>query len=155
MNEEVVLKKELEIEAKLKNLATISQFIVVILQELDETLKIPDKTIFQIQMAVDEACSNIIIHGYPQKVGKIIISIHIIHFDENNLRNKTKIIIKIIDNGKKWDINEIPPADIKSDLEIREIGGLGVFFMKKFIDQIKYSSKNGLNELKLIKFIKE
>lgn len=89
-----------------------------------------NKYIFQVETAVDEACTNVIKHGYRNKGGYIEISCDL---------HKDDLVITIRDRGKKFDPSQIPPPDIDTDLEERKIGGLGVYMMRKMMDEVQYT----------------
>ena len=112
--------------ANYKSLATISQFII----EQAEAAGFSPKDVYAIQIAVDEACSNIIDHAYGgENLGEIIIKF-------NNLKNKIQIIL--IDKGKPFILEDVPEPDLTSPLETRKERGLGVFFMRNFMDSILF-----------------
>ncbi|HOE70237.1 MAG TPA: ATP-binding protein [Brevefilum sp.] len=112
--------------ANYKSLATISQFII----EQAEAAGFAPKDVYAIQIAVDEACSNIIDHAYGgENLGEIIIKF-------NNLKNKIQIIL--IDKGKPFILEDVPEPDLTSPLETRKERGLGVFFMRNFMDSILF-----------------
>ena len=101
--------------------------------------------VYAIQTAVDEACANIIDHAYGgEDIGDINISV-------KTLRNGLQIILK--DKGEPFDPDEVPEPDTSSPLEIRKERGLGVFFMRKLMDDVifDFSSHHG-NTLTLIKY---
>jgi anti-sigma regulatory factor (Ser/Thr protein kinase) len=79
---------------------------------------------------VDEACTNIIKHAYFGKGGIINITCEL---QDNDF------VITIKDNGRPFDPNSIPPPDLESDLDRRKIGGLGIYLMKKLMDDVSYS----------------
>ena len=126
---------ELEIESKLENLAVIADFIADSMREFG----LADPKIFEIQMAVDEACTNIINYGYT--VGMINISCW---------RRDEDVIVVIKDRGKPFDPTSVPPPDLDASLEKRKIGGLGVYFMKTLVDEVKYEFKDGKNVLTMV-----
>ena len=126
---------ELEIESKLENLAVIADFITDSMREFG----LADPKIFEIQMAVDEACTNIINYGYT--VGMINISCW---------RRDEDVIVVIKDRGKPFDPTSVPPPDLDASLEERKIGGLGVYFMKTLVDEVKYEFKDGKNVLTMV-----
>lgn len=128
---------ELEIESKLENLAEIGEFITDSMRELGLT----DRKLFDIQMAVDEACTNIIKYGYTVDVGMIIISC---------CRSGEDVIVVIKDSSKPFDPMSIPPPDLDASLEERKIGGLGVYFMRTLVDEVKYEFKDGANVLTMV-----
>ena len=112
--------------ANYKSLATISQFII----EQAEDAGFSPKDVYAIQIAVDEACSNIIDHAYGgENLGEITIKF-------NNFKNKIQIIR--IDKGKPFILEDVPEPDLTSPLETRKERGLGVFFMKNFMDSVLF-----------------
>lgn len=93
-----------------------------------------------ITLAVNEACSNIIKHGYKNDYNqKIKITI--------SLETKT-LTITIIDNGIKFDINSIEPRDVN---EIKP-GGLGLHIMEEVMDRVEHShTSQNFNKLTMVK----
>ena len=88
------------------------------------------KDVFEVQTAVDEACTNIINYAYSEEGGIITI---ICEIQDNDL------VVSIWDRGKPFDPFSVPPPDLEADLDERKIGGLGIYLMKKFMDDISYS----------------
>ena len=124
-----------------KSLAPISDFVVA----EAEAAGFSANDVYAIQTAVDEACANIIDHAYGgEDIGDIQISIR-------TLENGLQIILR--DNGEPFNPDEVPEPDTSSPLEIRKERGLGVFFMRKLMDEVKFcfSSQRG-NTLTLIKY---
>ena len=128
---------ELKIEGKLENLAIIGDFITNAMSEFG----LDDQKIFGVQLAVDEACTNIIKYGYTEEVGMIDIIC---------LRRGGDIMVVIKDEGKQFDPTTVQPPDLNASLEEREAGGLGIYFMKTFVDEIKYEFKEGKNVLTMV-----
>lgn len=129
----------MEIEGKLENLAQIADFIGSSMKEFG----FDDKKVFNIQMAVDEACANIIEHAYIDDVGRIHISCFM---------KDEKVFVVIKDRGKSMDPSSIKTPDITASLEDRKIGGLGVYFIKTMMDEVKYEFRNGENVLIMTKY---
>jgi serine/threonine-protein kinase RsbW len=127
--------------ANYKNLAVISKFIVV--QAEDAGFSKSD--VYAIQTAVDEACSNIIDHAYGgEDIGEIKIKVN---------ESEDKIQIVLIDRGEPFVPEDIPEPDITSPLEIRKERGLGIFFMRKLMDEVIFNfSQSQGNTLTLVKF---
>jgi serine/threonine-protein kinase RsbW len=131
---------ELEFEADLAQLERIGEFMVTVLREFG----LEEQKIFNLQLAVDEACSNIIKYGYAAATGgekKIRIRCS---------RREGAIAVEITDKGKPFDPTTVAPPDLEGCLEEREIGGLGIYFMKKLTDAISYAYKDGQNVLTMI-----
>jgi len=135
---------ELEVKAKLKNLAVIDDFINESMKQLgmnkDETL--------QVRLAVNEACTNIIQHAYSGESEKPIIILCSMSGNE--------CVIEIRDWGKPFDPDSVPLPDTESDLFERKEGGVGIFLMRQMMNDVRYVFRSGrYNELRMIKHIKQ
>ena len=132
---------ELKVEAKVEKLEVIGEFI----KETMKKLGMEDE-VFQVQLAVDEACSNIIQHAYSGDT-------------ENTIRITCSVvgndfIIKIRDWGKPFDPHSVPPPDLKSELAERRVGGLGIFLMRQVMNEVRYVFYDKMyNELTMIKHL--
>lgn len=133
---------QMDTDAELENLAQISDFITHAMAQFG----LNEKTVYQIQIAVDEACTNIINYAYPQKKGKINIRC---------LKKDNQIYIVIKDWGKPWDPQSVEEPLLNADLDKRKIGGMGIYFIRTFMDEVIYQQENGKNTLTLIKSVKE
>ncbi len=103
-----------------------------------------DKDVYNIQLAADEAASNIIEHAYEG------VSDGVLELSCGVKANTITIIL--VDHGESFDPSEIPMPDLKADLSERKIGGLGIFLMRKLMDEVRYEVKpNKNNVLTMIK----
>lgn len=103
-----------------------------------------DKDVYNIQLATDEAASNIIEHAY-EKIPDGMLELSCGVRDD-------AITIILTDRGESFDPSEIPLPDLKADLSERKIGGLGIFLMRKLMDEVHYEAKsNKGNVLTMIK----
>jgi anti-sigma regulatory factor (Ser/Thr protein kinase) len=92
-----------------------------------------EKDVYNIQLATDEAASNIIEHAYEGiKDGMLDISC--------GMKADT-ITITLIDYGYPFDPSTIPMPDLKADLSNRKIGGLGIYLMRKLMDDVQYEPR--------------
>jgi serine/threonine-protein kinase RsbW len=89
-----------------------------------------EEGILEVQTAVDEACTNVIKYAYSTTGGAIAVTCE---WQSNDF------VVTISDKGKSFDPNSIPPPYLKSDLGSRKIGGLGIYLMKKLMDDVSYS----------------
>ena len=106
---------------------------------------IPKKITSDIHLAVDEACTNIILYSYPDEPpGNIEMTCAICE--------KT-ITITIRDWGFPFNPVKIDDPDLSLDIGDRPIGGLGIYLMKKFSDRIEYLREKNSNLLTIIKKI--
>lgn len=131
-------KLKLHVNADLKNLSCVADFTTASTRELG----MDDKGVFQLQLAVDEVVSNIIIHGYTHQTGPI----HLTIWKENE-----KVNIRIQDRGEPFDPLKTDSPDLSVPLEERSPGGLGIHFLKTVTDGAHYQFKDGKNILTLIK----
>lgn len=139
-------KFEITTESEMKNLPRIGEFITETMRHYNIQ---NSKDIYSVQLAVDEACTNVIQHAYSKRSGESIV----IRCMLSSTRNK--FIVNIIDWGKSFDPTIIPKPDTESCLDERKEGGLGIFFMRKFMDEVKYVSSNGMNILTMVKYLKK
>lgn len=92
-----------------------------------------DRDVYNIQLATDEAASNIIEHAYEGvSDGLLEISCGV---------NGSAITIVLVDHGEPFDPSEVPAPDLKADLSERKIGGLGIFLMRKLMDEVRYQAE--------------
>jgi len=96
-----------------------------------------DKEVYNIQLATDEAASNVIEHAYEG------VSDGLIEISCGVQSNYIKIIL--VDHGESFDPSDVPAPDLKADLSERKIGGLGIFLMRKLMDEVHYKTESGKN----------
>jgi len=102
-----------------------------------------DREVYSIQLAADEAASNIIEHAYGGKSDAT--------FDLSCEFQYDRLIITMLDHGKSFDITKVAKPDLKADLSKRKIGGLGIYLMRKLMDEVHYEITNSGNLLTLVK----
>lgn len=102
----------------------------------------------KIEMAVDEACANVIEHAYP--AGTVLADgIHLcLRLDYG------KLTVVVTDRGAAFDPTSIRTPDMNEYMAEFRIGGLGVYLMKSLMDQVDYDIHPGIcNEVKLVKYL--
>jgi len=127
------------------NLAVIGDLVEEFLKQAGFT---DSRFIYAVQMAVDEACSNIIEHGYGgEGKGDIWLQLH-------QLANGIKVIIQ--DQGRPFDPQAVPSPDIHAPIEERPEGGLGLFLIDQLMDEVNFEFAGGekadTNTLTLVKW---
>jgi len=115
------------------------------LKQLAEDWNIPEKPLFQINLAVDELVTNIINYGYEEGDHKIILIFSLLD---------NSITISIQDQGKAFNPLTMPDPDIFGPVEKRKIGGLGIHLTKTLMDSIKYDRTDDFNNVTMIKKIR-
>lgn len=91
-----------------------------------------DKEIYSLQLAADEAASNIIEHAYE--------GVSDAEFDVTCDMNGNTLTIAMRDTGKPFNPSNVRLPNLKADLSERKIGGLGVYLMRKLMDDVHYLS---------------
>jgi sigma-B regulation protein RsbU (phosphoserine phosphatase) len=134
--------EELTIEATIDNIPAVTEFVDRKLEELDCPMKIQA----QIDVAIDELFSNIAKYAYNPDTGPATVRVEV----END---PMAVIITFIDHGMPYDPLSNKDPDVNIGLEDRMIGGLGIFLVKKTMDDISYEYKDGQNILKIRKNI--
>lgn len=132
--------KELEIEALTENLPQVLAFVDEQLEAADCPMKIQ----MQIDIAVEEIFVNIAHYAYAPNVGKAIVRVEM-------LPDPPSADITFIDSGIPYDPLAKADPDITLSAEERQIGGLGIFMVKKSMDDVKYEYLDGHNILTLKK----
>jgi serine/threonine-protein kinase RsbW len=102
-----------------------------------------DKDVYAIQLATDEAASNIIEHAYAGYSNA--------DFELTCIFEHNRLIITLLDHGKSLDLSKVEKPDVKADLSKRKIGGLGIYLMRKLMDEVRYEVTSSGNLLTLIK----
>jgi serine/threonine-protein kinase RsbW len=117
---------ELTIPGYFENLAKIGDFIIHAANESG----LDDRAIYAVQMAVDEACTNIIEHAYGgEGQGQI-------HLGCECLPEGLQIVI--CDQGHSFDPDQIPQFDPLAPPEERQPGGMGLFFIHHLVDEVDF-----------------
>ncbi|MDD1728634.1 MAG: ATP-binding protein [Methanospirillum sp.] len=118
--------------------------VAMYLEEFLEKTEVPMMEATRIQLAVEEAVTNVVMHGYDDSGGDVLIRLE---------SSPAQIAITIIDAGAAFDPTTIPPPDVTADLDHRKIGGLGVHLIRSVMDEVRYARERDQNKLTLIKNI--
>jgi serine/threonine-protein kinase RsbW len=129
---------EVEVEGTPDSLPALQNYVAMTLK----MLKIEDPPAYDIRLAVDEITTNIVKHAYKEKAGRIWMTCY-------RLSDEFHVIIK--DEGKPFDPTTTPPPDLTSELEKRNIGGLGIYFVRRVMTRMSYEYKDGKNIVTMVK----
>lgn len=132
--------KELTVAATVENIETVTDFV----NEELEALDCPMKTQMQIDIAIDELFSNIANYAYAPEVGEATVRVE-------PKDDALAVVVTFIDKGMPYNPLENEDPDTTLSIDKREVGGLGVYMVKKSMDDIKYEYKNGQNILSIVK----
>lgn len=134
--------KELTLEATLDNIPEVTAFVDNLLEKAD----CPMKAQIQIAVAIDELFSNIARYAYKGGTGKATVRLE---FE----KQPRAVSITFIDHGIPYNPLKQKDPDITLDADERPIGGLGIFVVKKTMDDVQYEHRDGNNILRIKKRI--
>lgn len=134
--------KELTIAATTENIPAVTDFV----NEQLEALDCPMRAQIQIDIAIDELFGNIAHYAYNPDVGSATVRVEV-------SQDPLAVIITFIDKGVPYDPLTSEDPDVTLSAEDRQIGGLGIYMVKKSMDEISYEYKNGQNILTIKKRI--
>lgn len=132
--------KELTIAATVENIDAVTDFVGEQLEALD----CPMKARMQISIAIDELFGNIAQYAYNPDVGEATVRVEV-------AEEPLSVIITFIDGGVPYDPLSAEDPDTSLSAEDRALGGLGIFMVKKSMDEITYRYENGRNILSIRK----
>ena len=125
--------QRLTVPGRFEYLAQIAEFVTQTAREAGLT----DDDVFHVEMAVDEACSNVIEHAYADKAGEIELSCAVPEYG--------RLEIVIHDHGDPFDPELVPEPRVgdSAGLDTMQEGGLGLYFMRKLMDEVRFSFAPG------------
>ena len=132
--------KELTVEAIVEQIETVTEFVNAELEKLD----CPMKARIQLDIAIDEIVSNIAYYAYGEKTGSVTVRIEA-------LQEEIGVQLMFLDSGFPYDPLTRQDPDISAEIEERKEGGLGIFLVRKTMDDMKYEYKDGQNCLTIRK----
>ena len=132
--------KECTVNAVIDSIETVTAFVDEILEENDCPIKVQ----MQIDIVIDELFSNIANYAYGEASGTATVCAG---YDGE----KGEFVLIFIDSGVPYDPIKAEEPDITLSAEDRKIGGLGIFLVKKTMDDIRYRYEDGKNILTVTK----
>ena len=137
-------KFTLHVPSSTENLALIREFV----SSIGTQSGLDSSEVAQLELAVDEACANVIEHAYGHDMTKEVIVRAT--FDDETLR------IDVEDTGRGFDPDSVQPEELERLIQERKSGGLGMRLMKTIMDEVHYDIEPGKkNELHMLKRIRK
>lgn len=130
--------------ASLDDIPKVTEFVEAELEKMD----CPMKTVIQINVAIDEIYSNIVRYGYPKEPGPVTVKV----IEE---KRPHRVSICFVDEGIPYNPLTKEDPDITLSAEERGVGGLGIFMVKKTMDEMRYMYENNSNVLTITKNLEE
>jgi anti-sigma regulatory factor (Ser/Thr protein kinase) len=139
----MIFRETMRAPAEREQLAVIRSFVE---QRAGKT-PAGNEEIYDLVQAVDEAVTNIIIHGYHDGPGEIEVEL---------AYQPGSITVSLRDRAPLFDPTATPEPDLTLPLHLRPIGGMGVSLMRKCVDELKYSPRPDMgNELRMVKYLQD
>ena len=114
--------------------------------EFADRHQVSDQARFQLQLCLEEIVLNVINYGFDDDAE------HEIHVDFEFQIDSRTVTVNILDDGRRFNpLTEVSVPDIEAKIEERTVGGLGVHFVRTFMDDADYRHEDGKNRLTLTK----
>lgn len=129
----------LTVKSDVRQLAHIGEFI----NQTAHAAGLDERAVFAVELACDEACSNVIRHGYAGQPGDIHITCHV---------SDSNFVVEVADHGPPFDPLSVKPALAAKSIDDIPVGGRGVYLIRKLMDTVtyQYDPRHG-NRLTMIK----
>lgn len=137
------MEKKLVLKNHISEISRLAGFI----EELGEELNLASDLVFNLNLVLEEAVSNVILYAYSGEEEQEIVLLAE-KMDGN-------LVFVLTDSGKEFDPTKVPDADVTLSAEEREIGGLGIFLIRQIMNQVEYQRIEGKNVLTLGKHLNE
>ena len=99
-----------------------------------------DEDVSNIELAVDEACTNVVLHAYEKDDSQ--------SYSVTCMFDDVYLSIEVKDRGQPFNFNAVPEPDVQASIENREVGGLGIYLIRQIMDEVTYNQEpDGLKRL--------
>ena len=133
-------ERHLILHNDIQQIPQLAEFV----EEVAELANLDVGLTMSLNLALEEAVSNVIMYAYPKGSDGLV--------DVEAIVRKDSLEFILSDNGTPFDPTAAPEADITLDVEDRPIGGLGIFLVRNIMDEVKYTrSDDGKNVLSMTK----
>jgi len=137
-----VQESRVTFEAKEEKLSDIRNYF----REILSGTVFNQKELTSILLAIEEACTNVIRHAYLYGPGEIHIKTTL---------SSDKAIFELEDSGRAFDFDATVTPDLERYVETGRKGGLGLYLIRKIMDDVSYHSHKGVNRMRLVKHISQ
>ena len=115
------------------------------LDELALAVHLPDETLFQVRLVLEEVLMNVISYGAGEGA--------VPHVQLNMAQKDGTLSMEIADNGIAFDPLQLPAPDLHAEIDDRPIGGLGIFLVRELMDSVTYRRDGEWNRLRVTKTV--
>jgi len=129
------------------HLESLNDFREFIKKQCARVPDINEEFLYDVQLAVDEACTNIMTHGYADlNPGSIILDLEI---------DPDELTVTLTDFGHSFEPSHTPIPDVDAPIEERALGGFGLFFILQSVDAMDYRVTEDGNKMILTKYLRK
>jgi anti-sigma regulatory factor (Ser/Thr protein kinase) len=132
------IRREIIVDATTADLPLVLEFV----EAACTAAGIRDDVRFDLQLAAEEACANIIEHAYGDEGGAIQLSF---------ATQEKDVILTVVDHGPPFDPGSVNSPDLSTPLEERRIGGLGVYLIRTLVDELIYTLTEEGNVVQMVR----
>lgn len=132
-------KHTMSVEASTKHLAKVRNFVAKHATECG----FKKQDVADIRLAVDEAYTNIIKHSYKYDENKSV--------DIELGYNGNEFWVSLLDTGEAFDPSNYSEPDVRQQIKNKKRGGVGVYLIKKLMDDVRYTNKGSTNVIRMTK----
>ena len=130
---------DLSVKASLENLQEIRSYI----DRVGASLVVTETALADLRLAVDEAVTNVVVHGYADTDGLVELHMH---------AEGDAVFIRIRDHAANFDPSQVKAPQLDTELKDRPFGGMGIFLIRKMTDEAEFLPlAGGGNEIRLVK----
>lgn len=133
----------MELTLALKNNIDEINRLHTFIEEVGEAFELPMKVVLNLNLVLEEAVTNVIMYAYPQEQNE--------HIYLTAKKQDDRLVFVLTDSGIAFDPTQTPDADITLSADERQIGGLGIFLIRKIMNEVKYERIDDKNVLTLEK----
>ena len=137
------MTNEITVPANTANIAVVTDFV----EKALVSLRCPIHILIQLKIAIDELFGNIARYAYQHGEGAATVRVDV-------LQDPLRVTLTFIDKGIPYDPTSAEEPDISLPAHMRPIGGLGIFMVRKSMDDISYEYKDGQNILTVLKNVR-
>jgi len=117
-----------------------------VVRQFGDLHEVPSRTLYAINLALDELVTNIVLHGFADAAGQ--------EFEARIIARKDAIVAEVEDGGRAFNLLDAPTPDLTAPLDERVLGGLGIHLVRSLMDKVEYRHEDGKNVLTVRKRIR-
>jgi serine/threonine-protein kinase RsbW len=129
----------MRVQASTEHLAEVRNFVA----KHAKSFGFKKQDVADIRLAVDEAYTNIIKHAYKHDANRLV--------DIKLGYNSNEFWVSLLDSGKTFDPSSYTEPDVREKIRQKKRGGVGVYLIKKLMDDVEYSKEGQLNKIRMTK----